>query len=100
MTPDRNKLRAEAGNCLGQDRPAGELADCVAAHFPDVEVYREGDDLIIRGGARFLIVRRAGPNGFHVAENVTVPTTNLVDFGGGAQRTLDQLVDEIANFAK
>jgi hypothetical protein len=63
-------------------------------------VYREGDDLIIRGGARFLIVRRAGPNGFHVAENVTVPTTNLVDFGGGAQRTLDQLVDEIANFAK
>jgi hypothetical protein len=35
-----------------------------------------------------------------VAENVTVPTTNLVDFGGGAARTLDQLVDEIANFAK
>jgi hypothetical protein len=100
MTPDRNKLRAEAGSCLGQDRPAGELADCVAAHFPDVEVYREGDDLIIRGGQRFLIIRRAGPNGFHVAENVTVPTTNLVDFGGGAQRTLDQLVDEIANFAK
>jgi hypothetical protein len=100
MTPDRNKLRAEAGNCLGQDRPAGELADCVAAHFPDVEVYREQDDLVIRGGQRFLIVRRAGPNGFHVAENVTVPTTNLVDFGGGAARTLDQLVDEIANFAK
>jgi hypothetical protein len=85
MTPDRNKFRAEVGSCLGQDRPAGELADCVAAHFPDVEVYREGDDLIIRGGQRFLI---------------TVPTTNLVDFGGGAQRTLDQLVDEIANFAK
>ena len=100
MTPDRNKFRAEVGSCLGQDRPAGELADCVAAHFPDVEAFREGDDLIIRGGQRFLIVRRAGPNGFHVAENVTVPSTNLVDFGGGAQRTLDQLVDEIANFAK
>jgi hypothetical protein len=100
MTPDRNKLRAEAGNCLGQDRPAGELADCVAAHFPDVEVYREQDDLVIRGGQRFLIVRRAGPNTFKVSENVAVPTTNLVDFGGGAQRTLDQLVDEIANFAK
>ena len=100
MTPDRNKFRAEVGSCLGQDRPAGELADCVAAHFPDVEVYREGDDLVIRCGQLFLIVRRAGPNGFHVAENVTGPTTNLVDFGGGAQRTLDQLVDEIANFAK
>jgi hypothetical protein len=100
MSLDRDKFRAEAGSCLGQNRPAGELADCVAAHFPDVEVYRQGDDLIIRGGQRFLVVRRAGPNGFHVAENVTVPTTNLVDFGGGAQRTLDQLVDEIANFAK
>ena len=100
MSVDRTKFRAEAGSCLGQERPAGELADCVAAHFPDVEAFREGDDLIIRGGQRFLIVRRAGPNGFHVAENVTVPSTNLVDFGGGAQRTLDQLVDEIANFAK
>ena len=100
MSVDRTKFRAEVGSCLGQDRPAGELADCVAAHFPDVEAFREGDDLIIRGGQRFLIVRRAGPNGFHVAENVTVPSTNLVDFGGGAQRTLDQLVDEIANFAK
>jgi hypothetical protein len=100
MTPDRNKFRAEVGSCLGQDRPAGELADCVAAHFPDVEVYREQDDLVIRGGQRFLIVRRAGPNTFKVSENVAVPTTNLVDFGGGAQRTLDQLVDEIANFAK
>ena len=100
MSVDRTKFRAEAGSCLGQNRPAGELADCVAAHFPDVEAFREGDDLIIRGGQRFLIVRRAGPNGFHVAENVTVPSTNLVDFGGGAQRTLDQLVDEIANFAK
>jgi hypothetical protein len=99
MSLDRAKFRAEAGTCLGQERPAGELVDCVAAHFPDVEAYREGDDLIIRGGQRFLIVRRAGPNGFHVAENVTVPSTNLVDFGGGAQRTLDQLVDEIANFA-
>ena len=100
MSVDRTKFRAESGSCLGQERPAGELADCVAAHFPDVEAFREGDDLIIRGGQRFLIVRRAGPNGFHVAENVTVPSTNLVDFGGGAQRTLDQLVDEIANFAK
>jgi hypothetical protein len=100
MSLDRNKFHAAAGSCLGQSRPAGELVDCVAAHFPDVEVYREQDDLVIRGGTRFLIVRRAGPNSFQVAENVTVPTTNLVDFGGGAARTLDQLIEEIANFAK
>jgi hypothetical protein len=100
MSPDRQKFHAAAGSCLGENRPAGELVDCVAAHFPDVEVYREQDDLVIRGGTRFLIVRRAGPNSFQVAENVTVPTTNLVDFGGGATRTLPQLIDEIANFAK
>jgi hypothetical protein len=100
MSVDRAKFHADAGSCLGQNRPAGELVDCVGAHFPDVEVFREQDDLVIRGGARFLIVRRAGPNSFHVAENVTVPTTNLVDFGGGATRSLAQLLDEIANFAK
>ena len=100
MSVDRAKLHAEAGSCLGQNRPAGELVDCVAAHFPDVEVFREQDDLIIRGGARFLIVRRAGPDSFKVSENVAVPTTNLVDFGGGATRSLAQLLDEIANFAK
>jgi hypothetical protein len=99
MSLDRQKFLTEAGSCLGQNRPAGELADCVAAHFPEMEVYRQQDDLIIRGGTRFLIVRRAGQDSFHVAENVTVPTTNLVDFGGGATRTLDQVVDEIANVA-
>ena len=100
MSVDRAKFHAEAGSCLGQNRPVGELAGCVAAHFPDVDVYREQDDLVIRGGARFLIVRRAGPDSFHVAENVTVPSTNLVDFGGGATRSLAELIDEIANFAK
>jgi hypothetical protein len=99
MSFDRQKFLAEAANCLGENRPAGELVDCVATHFPEVEAYRQQDDLIIRGGTRFLVVRRAGPDGFHVAENVTVPTTNLVDFGGGATRTLGELVDEIANFA-
>ena len=43
--------------CLGQNKPAGELVDCVAEHFPDVEVYRENDDLVIKGGSRFLIVQ-------------------------------------------
>ena len=99
MNFDKGKFKSEAGSCLGQDKPAGELVDCVAAHFPAVEVFRENDDLIIKGGSRFLVVRRAGPNSFRVSENVAVPSTNLVDFGGGAERTLDQLVDEIATLA-
>jgi hypothetical protein len=100
MSMDRQRFASEAGACLAGDKPAGELVDCVAAHFPDVEVYREKDDLVIKGGGRFLIVRRAGPDRFRVSENVAVPSTNLVDFGGGAERSLDELVDEIAALAE
>jgi hypothetical protein len=82
--------------CLGQNKPAGELVDCVAEHFPDVEVYRENDDLVIKGGSRFLIVRRQGPDSFRVTENVAVPSTNVVDAGGGRQTTMNELIDEIA----
>ena len=95
MSFDGKKLRDEARACLGKDSPAGELVDCVAEHFPDVDVYRENDDLIIKGGGRFLVVRRNGANRFRVSENVAAPSTNLVDYGGGADRTLDQLIDEI-----
>jgi hypothetical protein len=96
MSFDGKKLREEARACLGKNRPAGELVDCVAKSFPDVEVYREMDDLVIKGGSRYLIVRRVGPDRFRVSENAWAPTTNLVDFGGGAERTLDQLIDEIS----
>lgn len=99
MSFDRDSFREEARACLMQDRPVGELVDCVAAHFPDTIVNRENDDLVIKGGSRFLIVRRAGPDTFRVSENIAVPSTNLVDFGGGAERTLDQLIDEIAALA-
>jgi hypothetical protein len=93
-------IRAETASCLGQDKPAGVLVDCVARHFPDVEVFRENDDLVIKGGGRFLIVRRAGHNRFRVSENVAVPSTNQVDGGGGAERTLMELIDEIALLPK
>jgi hypothetical protein len=96
LTVDRAKFKAEVQACLGQSKPAGELVDCVQGHFPDVQVNRETDDLVIKGGQRFLIVRRSGPDRFRVSENVAVPSTNLLDFGGGAERTLDQLIDEIA----
>lgn len=85
----------EARSCLGSDKPVGELVDCVQEHFPDVDVFREADDLIIKGGSRFLIVRRAGPDLFKISENVAVPSTNSVDAGGGRDITLDALISEI-----
>ena len=100
MSMDRQKFKAEAGACLGQDKPVGVLVACVAAHFPDVEAFRENDDLVIKGGQRFLIVRRESADKFRVSENVSAPSTNLVDYGGGAVRSLDELIDEIAALAK
>ncbi|MBZ0138971.1 MAG: hypothetical protein K8H87_04255 [Pseudorhodoplanes sp.] len=96
MSIDRQSLHAEAAACLGQNKPAGELVDCVARSFPDLDVFRENDDLIIRGGTRFLLVRRAGPDRFRVTENVAVPSTNMIDSGGGAERSLKELIDEIS----
>jgi hypothetical protein len=78
----------------------GDLAECVSTHFPDVEVFRENDDLVIKGGHRFLVVRRESADRFRVSENVSNPSTNVVDSGGGTARTLDQLIDEIAALAK
>ena len=100
MSAERQKFKGAAQACLGQDRPVGDLTECVSTHFPDVEVFRENDDLVIKGGHRFLVVRRAGPDKFRVSENVSVPSTNVVDAGGGTARTLDELVDEIAALAK
>jgi hypothetical protein len=75
------------------------MVECLASHFPDIIVNRENEDLVIKGGGRYLVVRRIGPDRFRVAENVAVPSTNLVDFGGGAERSLDQLIDEISGLA-
>jgi hypothetical protein len=89
------EFRSEAADCLGQNKPAGDLVDCVSKHFPDVDVYRQNDDLVIKGGGRFLIVRRAGPDLFRVSENVAVPSASQIDAGGGADRTMNALIDEI-----
>ena len=96
MSVDRQKLKDDIATCLGTDQAAGELVACLSGHFPDVEVYRESDDLVIRGGSRFLIVKRTGPERFRVSENVAVPSTNLVDEGGGVERNLDELIEEIS----
>ena len=94
-----DEFRAEAAACLGQDKPAGELVDCVARYFPDVEVFRENDDLFVKGGGRFLIVRRAAPDLFRVSLSVAAPSTNLVDYGGGRETTLNELIDQIATLS-
>ena len=94
-----DEFRAEAAACLGQDKPAGELVDCVARYFPDVEVFRENDDLFVKGGGRFLIVRRAAPGLFRVSLSVAAPSTNLVDYGGGHETTLNELIDQIATLS-
>ncbi|MGH6770190.1 MAG: hypothetical protein ACRECO_14335 [Xanthobacteraceae bacterium] len=99
MSLDRTKFKQEVAACLGQDKPVGELAECVARYFPDVIANRENDDLVIKAGSRYLAVRRSGPDRFRVSENVAVPSTNLIDFGGGAERSLDQLIDEISALA-
>ncbi len=94
MTPD--EFKAEAAACLGQNKPAGVLVDCVSRYFPDSDVFRENDDLFIKGGGRFLIVRRTGPDTFRVSLSVAAPSTNLVDYGGGRETTLNELIEQIA----
>jgi hypothetical protein len=96
---DPDKLKLDAQACLGEAKSAGTLVECVSAHFPDVDVYRENEDLIVKGGGKYLIVRRAGPDRFRVSENIAVPSTNLVDQGGGMERTLDELIADIATLA-
>jgi hypothetical protein len=98
MSPNAD-LRAAIVACLGRDKPAGELVDCVSDWLPNTEVYREGDDLVIKGGTRFLIVRRIAPDRFRVSAHVAVPSTNVVDSGGGTECSLDELIGEISTLA-
>ena len=92
-------LKAAIVACLGRDKPAGDLVDCVSNWLPNIEVYRESDDLVIKGGTRFLIVRRTAPDRFRVSAHVAVPSTNLVDSGGGTECSLDELIGEISTLA-
>jgi hypothetical protein len=66
-----------------------------------LNVFRQSGDLIIVGAeTRRLLIRREGPDRFRVSENAAASgSTNLLDFGGGSERDLDGLVEEIAAFA-
>jgi hypothetical protein len=76
------------------------LQTCFANHFPDLEVYRESEDLVIKHGGRFLIVRRVGVDRFRTETYIDAPSTDEVDFGGGIERDVDSMFDEIAAFAE
>lgn len=99
MSDDIKKLKAGALACIGQDKPASELAEFINSSFEDIRAYAEEDDLVVRGGERYIVVKRIGPDRFHVAENVQIPSTSLVDHGGGAERNLEHLLHEISVLA-
>ena len=102
MTPsqDRETLANELSSLLESNVSAPELDGWVSKHFPELEAYRENDDLILRNSARYLFVRRVAEDRFKTSENIAVPTTNVVDFGGGAARDVIGLVNEISAFAQ
>lgn len=99
MSADRNGFKQEVLACLGKDKGVVALQNCIASHFPDLEVYREEDDLVIKHGGRFLIIRRAGADKFLTEVMVEAPSTNDVDAGRGTARDVDGMFDEIAAFA-
>jgi hypothetical protein len=97
---DRENVRAQLVARLGEKVSAAELGEWISTTFAGVEAYRENDDLVLRSGTdRYLMVRRLGPDRFKVSENVAVPSTSLLDIGGGVERDIDGLIDEIAAFA-
>ena len=96
---DRQALRNELSALLAQQVAAAELGDAIARHVPELDAFRENDDLIlVESGTRRLLVRRVGDR-FRLAETASASgSTNLLD-EGGTERDLDGLVDEIMAFA-
>ena len=97
----RAAARAELQSLLQANASAVELEEWIARHFEGLAAYRENDDLVLRNGAgMYTLVRRIGPDRFRVSENIAVPSTNLLDEGGGRERDADALVNELAAFAE
>jgi hypothetical protein len=97
---DRDKFRQEVTACLTKDAGVTALLNCIAAHFPSFEVFRENDDLVIKEGRRFLIVRRTGADQFRTQISVQQPSTNEIDAGGGRPRDVDSLLNELVAFSE
>jgi hypothetical protein len=100
MSMDRETFRDSVTACLRQDEGVTALQTCIAENFPDFEVFRENDDLVIKDANRFLIVRRTGADRFRTLTYVSVPSTNEVDSGGGIERDVDALFNELVAFSE
>ena len=97
---DRAQFRQEVTDCLAKEQGVVALMTCVSRHFPGFEVFRENDDLIIKDGRRFLLVRRAGADSFRTQTYVNAPSTNEIDEGGGHARDVDSFYDELVAFSE
>jgi hypothetical protein len=98
---DRQAFKSDLAAALQRDVTAAELDPVVSKHFPDLNVFRENDDLIIVGvETRRLLIRRTGSDRFVTSDHAAASgSTNLLDAGGEREQDLDGLVDEIAAFA-
>jgi len=98
---ERQAFKNDLAAALQRNVAAAELGTVVSKHFPDLNVFRENDDLIIIDGeTRRLLIRRVGPDRFVTSDHAAASgSTNLLDAGGEAERDVDALIDEIAAFA-
>ncbi len=98
---DRQAFKRDLETVLQRNAPAAELDEVVSKHFPELNAFRENEDLIlVHGEVHRLLVRRIGPNRFIMLDSAAASgSTNLLDIGGEAERDLDGLIDEIAAFA-
>jgi hypothetical protein len=98
---NRHAFRTDLATALQGKVTAAELEPIVSKHFPDLNVFRENDDLIIVGvETRRLLIRRTGADRFVTSDHAAASgSTNLLDTGGEREQDLDGLVDEIAAFA-
>ena len=97
---DREKFRQDATQCLAKDKGVVALMTCIQDHFPEFDVFRQEDDLVINDGRRFLMLRRTGADAFRTQTYVDAPSTNEIDQGGGHVRNVDSLYDELVAFSE
>ena len=98
---ERQAFKNDLAAALQRNVPAAELDAVVSRHFPDLNVFRENEDLVIVDGeTRRLLVRRIRSDRFVTSDHAAASgSTNLLDAGGEHERDLDGLVDEITAFA-
>ena len=99
MTVDRQGFKDAVTACLAKDKGTVALQECIDGYFPDLDVFRENDDLVVSHGRRFLVIRRVGHDRFRTADYAGPPTTNEVDGGGGTEHDVEGLIDEIKAFS-